>query len=72
MVRNYKTLIEPTSSVRELEEESYYRRWHTQRNIWLKTTHRDRPLLADSVEKVGHPKLTAHWMAKMPSLRAAT
>jgi hypothetical protein len=23
-------------------------------------------LLADSVEKVGHPKLTAHWMVKMP------
>jgi hypothetical protein len=30
------------------------------------------PLLADSVEKVGHPKLTAHWTVKMSFLRAAT
>jgi hypothetical protein len=32
----------------------------------------DRQQWVDSVEKVGHPKLTARWMVKMPFLRAAT
>jgi hypothetical protein len=33
---------------------------------------RHQPKSPDSVEKVGHPKLTAHWMVKMPFLCAAT